>query len=245
MTRITALIITLNEEKHIGACIDSLSGIADEILVIDSFSGDKTKAIAEAKGARIIEESFKGFGPQRNIGARLASNDLILVLDADERLSPELERSIADVKQHGTAAAYSFNRLNFIGNQPVRSCGWYPDTHIRLYDRRKAKWNDRQVHEDVEADGEVKFLTGDLLHYSYEDIAELKERSERYAKLGAEVYKERNRLLLLLNILFSPPAKFLKAYILQLGFMDGYLGLMISCYRARETFLKYYWAFIS
>jgi glycosyltransferase involved in cell wall biosynthesis len=242
MTKITALIITLNEEKHIGACIDSLSGVADEVLVVDSFSTDKTKIIAEAKGAKVIESDFTGFGPQRNLGAGYAANDLILVLDADERPSDELIRTIVSIKEDPTATAYSFNRLNFIGARPVRSAGWYPDTHVRLYDRRKAKWNDRHVHEDLIVNGEIQFLRGDLLHYSYKDIAELKTKSTHYAKLGAEVYKGRNTLSLLVNMIVSPVAKFFKTYILKRGFTDGYIGFMISYYRSREAFLKYYWA---
>ena len=244
MIKITALIITLNEDKHIGACIDSLHGVADEVLVVDSFSTDKTKMIAEARGARVIESDFIGFGPQRNQGAEYAANDLILVLDADERLSEELRRTLVSVKENATAAAYSFNRLNFIRDRAVKSAGWYPDTHVRLYDRRKAKWDERHVHEDVEVSGEVKLLNGDLLHYSYDDLSQLKEKSTRYAKLGAEVYKNNSGFVLFFKMIFSPLIKFFKTYIIQLGFTDGYLGLMICYYRSRETFLKYYWALV-
>jgi glycosyltransferase involved in cell wall biosynthesis len=244
MTKITALIITLNEEKHIGACIDSVKGVVNEVLVVNSFSTDKTKMIAEAQGAKVIEYDFLGFGPQRNLGAGYASNDLILVLDADERLSEELKRTIVSVKANPTAAAYSFNRLSFIGTRPVRSAGWYPDTHVRLYDRRKAKWNERQVHEDVEVNGDVKFLSGDLLHYSYEDMTQVKEKSTRYAKLGSIVYKDTNKLILFFKMTFSPLVKFFKTYFIQLGFTDGYIGLMICYYRSRETFLKYYGALV-
>jgi glycosyltransferase involved in cell wall biosynthesis len=242
MTKITAVIITLNEEKHIGACIYSLWEVADEVLVIDSFSTDETKKIACEMGARVIEAEFTGFGPQRNIGASSATNDLILVLDADEQLSAELIKSIKEIKEE-EAAAYSFNRLNFLGARSIKSAGWYPDTHVRLYDRRNAAWNDRYVHEDVEVKGEIKFLSGDLLHYSYSDIAEIKQRTMRYAKLGASVYKDKNKGWIFMKILFSPVVKFLKIYFIQLGFTDGYAGLMISYYRAQETFLKYYWAF--
>jgi glycosyltransferase involved in cell wall biosynthesis len=244
MTKITALIITLNEEKHIGTCIDSLKEVADEVLVVDSFSTDKTIMIAEAHGAKVIESDFIGFGPQRNLGAGYASNDLILVLDADERLSDELTRTIISAKENPAAAAYSFNRLNFVGERPVRSAGWYPDTHVRLYDRTKAKWDERQVHEDVEVNGEVKFLNGDLLHYSYDDISQLKEKSTRYAKLGAAIYKNKSSFVLFFKMIFSPLVKFFKTYFIQLGFTDGYIGLMICCYRSRETFLKYYWALV-
>jgi glycosyltransferase involved in cell wall biosynthesis len=245
MNKITALIITLNEEQRIGACIDSLSGVVDEVLVIDSMSRDQTEAIATAKGARAIELAFAGFGPQRNIGATYATHDMILVLDADERLSDELKASITSEKNKTTmAAAYECNRLNHIGDRAIRSAGWYPNRHIRLYDRREAKWSDREVHEEIMTDGQIVLLNGDLLHYSYDSIDQLKEKSTRYATLGAAVYKGKNILAILTGMIFSPVIKFIKAYILQLGFRDGYVGLMISYYRARETFLKYYWALV-
>lgn len=244
MNKITALIITLNEERHIGACIDAVSGICEEVLVIDSISTDRTKEIAESKGAKVISNAFPGFGAQKNLGTTLAANDLILSVDADEIVSTELKNSILAIKQAPTVAAYSFNILNFIGTRAVRSCGLYPDTHVRLYDRRMVKWNERQVHEGLDINGEVKFLSGDLLHYTYDNIDQLKEKSTRYAKLGAAVYENKNALLLIFKTLFNPPAKFFKTYFLQRGFTDGYLGLQISYYRARETFLKYYWALI-
>ena len=245
MNKITALIITLNEEEHIGACIDAVRDICEEVLIIDSPSQDRTREIAEAKGAKVIANSFPGFGPQKNFGTQMASNDLILSIDADEMVSAELRKSIFAVKENHTAAAYSFNILNFIGDRAIRTCGWYPDTHVRLYDRRKVKWNDRRVHEGLVVNGEIQFLRGDLLHYSYKDIAELKTKSTRYAKLGAEVYKNRSAFSLLVNMIVSPIAKFFKVYILKRGFVDGYVGFMISYYRSRETFLKYYWALIS
>jgi glycosyltransferase involved in cell wall biosynthesis len=243
MIKITALIITLNEEKHIGACIDSLAAVADEVWVIDSFSADKTKAVAESKGAKVIELNFAGFGPQRNMGAAYASDDWILVLDADERLSPELKNSISALKNtNPTAAAYTFNRLNFIGKRAIKSGGWYPDRHTRLYDKNKARWNDREVHEEIMVHGETAFLAGDLLHYSYDDMAQLKDKSTRYARLGAEVYRGKNKLVLFVQMILSPVAKFFKTYFLQLGFTDGYIGFLASYYRAREAFLKYYLA---
>ena len=244
MTKITALIITLNEEQHIGACIDAVSGLCEEVLIIDSLSQDKTKEIAESKGARVIANPFKGFSDQKNFGTEMSSNDLILSIDADEMVSPELRKSIQAVKENHNAAAYSFNILNFVGDRAVRSCGWYPDTHVRLYDRRSVKWNDREVHEGLIIDGKVQFLQGDLLHYSYDNISQLKEKSTHYAKLGAKVYKGKSTIFLLIKMLINPPAKFFKTYIMQRGFTDGYLGLMISYYRARETFFKYYWAMV-
>lgn len=242
MTKITALIITLNEEKHIAACIDALLPVVDEIVVVDSLSTDRTREIAEARGARVVQEKFEGFGRQKNIGTALASNDLILSVDADEYLSKELQKSILSSKENHVASAYSFNILNHIGTQAIRSCGWYPDTHTRLYDRRQVKWNERKVHEGLIIDGEVKYLTGDLLHYSYDNLEQMKAKSDHYARLGAEVHKGKSKVVLFFKMLVNPIAKFLKTYILQKGFTDGYAGWMISRYKARETFFKYYWA---
>ena len=195
MTKITALIITLNEEKHIAACIAAVVGICDEVLIIDSLSKDRTKEIAESQGARVIANAFKGFGAQKNFGTEMASNDLILSVDADEMVSPELRKSIQNVKENHTAAAYSFNILNFVGDRAVKSCGWYPDTHVRLYDRRMVKWNDREVHEGLIINGNVQFLQGDLLHYSYDNISQLKEKSttmqssaRKYIKVKARYF---------------------------------------------------------
>lgn len=244
MNKITALIITLNEEQHISACIDAVKQICEEVLVIDSLSIDRTKEIAESKGARVVSNAFPGFGAQKNLGTALAANDFILSIDADEIVSAELKASIMAIKQDATASAYSFNILNFIGTRAVRSCGLYPDTHVRLYNRRFVKWNERTVHEGLIIKGEVEFLSGDLLHYTYKNINELKEKSTRYAKLGAAVYTNKNAVLLFFKVLFNPPAKFFKTYFIQRGFTDGYLGLHISYYRARETFLKYYWALV-
>jgi glycosyltransferase involved in cell wall biosynthesis len=242
MTKITALIITLNEEKHIGACIDSLTGVADEIIVVDSFSTDGTKRIAQIKSARVIEKEFEGFGAQKNMGAENASNDYILSIDADEVLSKELSESILKLKQTLSEGAYYVNRLNHIGDYPIKTSGWYPDIRTRLYDRRRADWDSKIVHEELIVKDSIVFLQGDLLHYSYTDYADMKKRTTRYAKLGAEMYKGKSKLTVIFKLLINPVLKFIKTYFLQLGFTDGYAGWMISRYKARETFLKYYWA---
>ena len=242
MTKITALIITLHEDKHIGTCIDSLTGVVDEIIVLDSFSKDRTKEIALSKGARVIEKEFLGFGEQKNLGAATAANDYILSIDADEELSEDLRQSILKLKKTLSEEAYYVNRLNFIGDKPIRTCGWYPDIRTRLYNRKRAQWDKKEVHEELIVKDNVIFLKGDLLHHSYEDYDDMKRRTTRYAKLGAEMYKGTNKSVVAFKLLINPILKFIKTYFLQLGFTDGYAGWMISCYKARETFLKYYWA---
>ncbi len=242
MTKISALIITHNEAKHIGACIDSLAGVTDEVIVIDSGSDDQTAAIARAKGAKVIEKKFEGFGGQKNYGAAQAANDYILSIDADEVLSAELHESITGLKQSGISGSYYVNRLNHIAGRAVRSCGWYPDIRTRLYDRRKARWDDKTVHEELITTEKPTFLSGDLLHFSYDSYEEMKVRADRYGKLAAASLKGKGTFYLVLKIVLNTPAKFLKSYILQKGFIDGYAGWMISRYKARETFMKYYLA---
>ncbi|MCW3124397.1 MAG: glycosyl transferase family 2 [Bacteroidetes bacterium] len=243
MTKITALIITHNEEKHIGACLDSLTGVADEVIIVDSFSSDKTKEIAAHKGANVIEKEFAGFGAQKNMGAGMAANDYILSIDADEVLSEELRLSILKLKDTQIEGAWFVNRLNHIAGKPIKTCGWYPDIRTRLYNTKQAQWDNKDVHEELITADRITFLKGDLLHYSYEDYDDMKTRSDRYAKLGAASLKGSNAIMLAIKMTINPIAKFIKTYFLQMGFTDGYTGWMISRYKARETFYKYYLAF--
>ena len=241
MIKITALIITANEAKNIGDCIDSVRTVADEVLVIDSYSSDETKAIAIAKGASVLSQEFIGFGKQKNEGGMQASYDYILSIDADERLSDELAKSILAVKSiDNPSVAYSFNRLNHIGAQPIKVCGWYPDISTRLYHRHYAKWTARAVHEVLEVNGTTEWLVGDLLHYSFADYASIREKSNRYARLAATVYSSNSKVENMVKLWLNPLLKFMKAYILQQGFTAGYVGLRISYEQARETFVKYY-----
>lgn len=242
MTKISALIITHDEARHIGACIDSLADVADEVVVIDSYSTDGTAAIARSKGARVIEKAFEGFGPQKDYGAHQATHDYILSIDADEVLSGELRLSIQTLKQADITGSYYVHRLNHIAGRPVRSCGWYPDIRTRLYDRRSSQWDDKAVHEELITSDAPRHLSGNLWHYSYDSYAEMKERADRYGALAAAPLQSKSKPYLLVKLLLNPMAKFVKSYILQGGITDGYAGWMISRYKMRETFLKYYLA---
>ena len=242
MTKISALIIAHNEQQHIGRCIDSLSSVVDEVIVVDSFSTDDTEAISQSKGARVVQKEFMGFGAQKNYGASLAANDYILSMDADEALSDTLRRSLLALKQTTISGNHYVKRLNHIAGQPIRSCGWYPDIRTRLYDRTRAKWDDKEVHEELIVKEEAKYINGDLLHYSYEDYEDMKHRTDRYAKMGAQMYRSKSKPWLIMKMLLNPVAKFIKTYLMQGGIADGNAGWMISRYKARETFLKYYLA---
>jgi glycosyltransferase involved in cell wall biosynthesis len=240
--KITGRIIARNEERKIGATIDALKVVCDEVLVIDSGSADGTVAIAESMGARVVYHPFEGYGAQKNFGDSQATFDYILSVDADEVLSPELQRSILAIKQSGTASAYAFNILTHIGTTPIYGCGLYPDAHVRLYLRSAARWSERTVHEELVVSGKEEYLQGDLLHYSYADMEDLHRKTDYYARLGAELYKGKSKLWLIYKMLVNSIAKFIKVYILQKGILAGRLGLDISIDRMRGTFLKYYWA---
>ncbi len=240
MNRLTATLITLNEEENLPRALDSLHGLADEIVVVDSGSTDRTAEVARQRGARILVRSFTDYGDQKNFAAAQASNDWILSLDADEELSPELRESLRVWKQQSPAApAYAFaRRANFLGRW-IRHSGWYPDWKTRLYDRRRARFIGR-VHESVEAEGKVERLAGDLLHYAYRSVADQTFKLERYTTLAAEQLFASGRRGWRGAMLISPPWTFFQKLILQLGFLDGPSGWQIARLAARYVYLKYH-----
>ncbi|MCW5924863.1 MAG: glycosyltransferase family 2 protein [Saprospiraceae bacterium] len=239
--QISAVVITLNEARNIGRCLDSLAGVADEVVVVDSFSTDETQAICESKGARVVQHAFEGYGQQKNWGNAQASHPYILSLDADEALSEALRTSILRAKEDWRHEGYTMNRLTNYCGQWIHHSGWYPDRKLRLFDKRKARWGDNAVHEKVEMShgSRVGHLTGDLLHYSYYDKQEHIERVRRYADLAARALHAQGRRASWFQVLLSPLAKFLRNYFLKLGFLDGRAGWTICKIAALETYLKY------
>ncbi|MBX7180856.1 MAG: glycosyltransferase family 2 protein [Bacteroidia bacterium] len=245
MPKISAVIITFNEERNIARCLDSLQGVADEVLVVDSYSTDNTKQIALQKGARFIEHGFDGHIEQKNWALSQAKFPHVLSLDADEALSPKLKESILEVKSNWQFDAYSMNRLtNYCGHW-IRHSGWYPDTKARLWDSRKGKWGGDNPHDKFElfeTNKPIGFLQGDLLHYSYYSRSEHINRTIHYGKIGAEALKKRKAKGLLIKQLINPPWKFFKIFVLNLGFLDGSDGLFIARQAFHETWLKYHLA---
>lgn len=236
------VIIAFNEEDNIAACIDSVGSLADEVVVIDSFSTDTTASMAEAKGARLLRKEFKGYIEQKNFATEAAANDFVLNLDADERLSPLLLSELKKEKEKGFPfSAYAMNRLNFYCGRPVKSCGWYPDTKVRLWNRKVGRWVGGLVHEKMELDEDVsvKKLEGDILHYTYNTKQELVNQVNRFSDLAARQLKTKSSALLVLKMFFSPVVKFVRNYVFNLGFADGNVGLVICYQQAREVFLKY------
>lgn len=242
MMKISAVIITLNEERNIERCLKSLLPVADEIVVVDSFSEDKTKEICLKHQVRFIEHAFEGHIQQKNFAMQQASNDLVLSLDADEQLSDELQANILKVKnQHKAAAAYAMNRLTNYCGKWIHHCGWYPDTKLRLWDRRKGKWGGTNPHDQVIMDkgAEVRHLKGDLLHFSFYTIAEHIQQINNFTSISAEAMKSKNKTVVLLKMIFSPGIRFLRDFILKGGFRDGFYGFVICKNAAYSRFLRY------
>ncbi|MHC1706555.1 MAG: glycosyltransferase family 2 protein [Bacteroidales bacterium] len=240
--KISVVIITFNEERNILRCIDSVTEIADEIIVIDSFSTDKTESICLEKGARFIKNPWPGYGAQKNFGNQQAVHDYILSLDADEALSLNLRTSIVALKdQQPQADAYAMNRLtNYCGHW-IRHCGWYPDRKIRLFDRRKVKWNLELVHEDLEMEKNttVGFLKGDLLHYSFYTSDDHLRQVDNYSTLVARQFFEKGKKASWLKMIISGPVRFVRDYFFRLGFLDGKAGFTVCRLSAKAARLKY------
>jgi glycosyltransferase involved in cell wall biosynthesis len=241
MQKISAIIITLNEEKNIARCLQSLQGVADEIVVVDSGSTDGTEEICKKFGVKFISQKWLGYGAQKNFANTFAQYDYILSLDADEVLSGELKKSILAAKENLTANAYEFNRLTNYCGQWIHHCGWYPDAKIRLWKKGKAEWSLDRVHEKVLLAPAVaiQHLAGDILHYTCSSIADHILVVNKYTTYIAEGYFAQKKKVSLAKILFSPLWGFLRDYFFRRGFLDGRYGFMICKISAFATFLKY------
>jgi glycosyltransferase involved in cell wall biosynthesis len=238
---LSVVIITKNEERNIGRCLASVKGIADDIIVLDSFSTDGTEAIAKGRGARFLQHVFDGHIEQKNRAITHARHPWVLSLDADEALDERLARSIKEVMAAPTADGYTMNRLtNYCGGW-VRHGGWYPDTKLRLWDSRKGRWTGVNPHDryELEAGARIVHLQGDILHFSYESIGDHYRQVEYFTTIAAKAYFERGKSSPLLKRLFSPVAKFIGDYLLRLGFLDGGRGFTIARISAYAAWLKY------
>jgi len=242
MSQISATIITRNEEATISECLRSLQGVADEIIVIDSFSTDRTVDICRAAGCMVRQRRFAGYGAQRQYATSLATHRYVLTIDADEVLSPSLRETLIHLKNEGFAhRVYSMSRLNFYCGEPVRRCGWYPDRQIRLFDKRYAAWNLREVQEAVTFPDSVRpfELDGDILHYRCRTASEYALTERRHAGIrGRVIAAHTNRVGFVVPVLRSLKA-FIGCYIGQGGIMDGRPGRAISAERYRSTLTAY------
>jgi len=242
MPKLSVVIITFNEERNIGRCLASVKDVADDIVVVDSFSTDNTKSICESYGARVIEHAFEGHISQKNFAITQAKYPHQLSLDADEALTEELKKEILKVKENWITDGYRMNRLaNYCGKW-IRHSGWYPDPKLRLYDSRKGSWGGLDPHDKFEMQPGAKttFLHGDLLHYTYYTIEEHITQVNKFSTIAANALVNNDKRVYFHQVLINPVAKFLRNYFINLGFLDGYYGIFICYVAAFQTGLRYF-----
>lgn len=242
MIKLSVVIITFNEERNIERCLLSVKEVADEIVVLDSFSKDATPAICARHGVRFFQHAFDGHIQQKNRAITYASFPHVLSLDADEALDETLVNSIKAVKADFKKEGYYMNRLtNYCGHW-VRHCGWYPDAKLRLWDSRRGHWTGTNPHDKYElfnGDTEAGHLKGNILHYSYYTLQDHYKQVEYFTSIAAKAFVEQGRRAPAFKLLVNPVAKFIDHYLLKLGFLDGRAGYRISKISAYATYLKY------
>ncbi|MDA0327306.1 MAG: glycosyltransferase family 2 protein [Bacteroidetes bacterium] len=239
--KLSAVIITFNEAEHIDKCLSSLEFVADEILVIDSFSTDLTKEICEQYNVRFVEQKFLGYKEQKNFAMSKARFNYILSLDGDEALSKQLKNSILEIKNNWTLDGYYCNRLNNYCGQWIKYSDWYPDRKLRLFKKNAGEWKGINPHDSFKLYHGRKSgrLKGDLLHWIYRDYKEHREKVERFSSIAAQSYYDLGIKSSFMKIIWRPSWAFLKAYLFRRGFLDGKNGWLISKETFNVTYLKY------
>ncbi len=242
--KISAVIIAFNEEDRLTDALISCQDIADEIIVIDSYSTDKTVEIAKKNGAIIIQNEFKNYGDQKNFAMKQASNNWVLNLDADERISEELKSEILnikmkDIKDDNDFSAYKIKRKTSYLGRWIKHSGWYPDKKIRLFKKDKSHWEGR-IHEGLIVEGPISSeLNGDILHYTYRDVTDHIKRLNRYSKMQVEDIVKKGKKLLYLRVIILPPITFVRFYVWKMGVLDGFPGFLIALISSWSTAMKY------
>jgi glycosyltransferase involved in cell wall biosynthesis len=241
MPPISAVIITLNEQDFIGRCLTSLEGIADEIIVVDSFSADSTEEICKKFNVRFIKHEFEGYVEQKNYALSLARYQHILSLDGDEALSEELKKSILKIKDRFEYDGYKFNRLNNYCGKWIRHSRWYPDRQLRLFDSSKGRWVGLNSHDKFRMDRgtRVKRLKGNLFHWCYISFEEHLDKINRFSTISANEYFKAGKKAGLLTAPVHRWWSFFRSYFLWAGFLDGYYGYISCSLTAYTSFLKY------
>ncbi|TND08535.1 MAG: hypothetical protein FD123_2039 [Bacteroidetes bacterium] len=240
--QLSVVIITFNEERNIGRCLDAVKDIADDIVVVDSFSTDRTETICREKGARFVQHVFEGHIEQKNWAITQAKFPHVLSLDADEAPDDELKKAILAAKTNWTHDGYSMNRLTNYCGQWIRHCGWYPDVKLRLWNSRKGRWggvNPHDKYELTEKGATEKHLPGNILHYSYYTVDEHYKQADKFAGIAAKAMFAKGKTISVPMIWVKTVAKFIRNYFIMLGFLDGGKGYTICRITARETYRKY------
>lgn len=237
---LTVLVPVKDEEENIRACLESAKAIADELLVADSGSTDATMAIAREFGARIIEREYVNSADMKNWAIPQAAHPWVMVLDADERVTPELATAVREALADPTAAGYSMRRRSYVFGHAIRFCGWQGDVLVRLFKRDTCRYDTRRVHAAVQVPaGQVRRLRGDLLHYTYRDFPHFMAKFDRYTTWSAQDLAERGTRASVPRLLFKPPFRFLKQYVVGQGFRDGSAGLIVCGLSAMTVFVRY------
>jgi glycosyltransferase involved in cell wall biosynthesis len=241
MAFISAVIITYNEEKNIERCLKSVLKVADEIVILDSFSTDRTKEICQNYATKFLTHKFEGYRQQKNLAVAQASHNWVLSLDADEALSLELERSILEIKDSPGYDGYFVNRLNRYCGTWIRHSNWYPDRKLRLFNRTKGEWKGTNPHDRYIMNSGAKTgrLKGDLLHFVIDSYEAHIEKANNFSSIAAKEYYKMGKKTNPLSMTFRMIWRFLKAYVFKRGFLDGYNGFVISSLSAYTSFLKY------
>lgn len=239
--KLSAVIITLNEERNIGRCIDALKPIADEILVVDSYSEDKTESICRQKNIRFIQTEWKGYAATKNYANSLADNDYIFSVDADEAPDENLQSEILALKKSGFDGAYSVNRLTNYCGVWIKNSGWFPDWKVRIFNKNNTHWQGEFVHEELAFSSKIKIkeINGYLLHYSYYNFQEHQERADKYSKLTAKKLYKNGKKANMLKPYLSAIGRFIAMYFIKKGFLDGKMGYKIALISAKSNFIKY------
>lgn len=235
-------IITLNEEKNISRCLDSIKDVADEIVILDSFSTDRTENIAARYGVKFIQQKFAGYIQQKNLALQQTTHDNVLLLDADEALSEELKNAVLKEKENNFPFdAYRMNRCTSYCGKFIRHGLWYPDRKVRLIKKNIGQWGGVNPHDRIilQPGTEVKNFAGDILHYSYNSIDEHVTQNNKFSSISAEALFQQGKKTNWFKIIFNPAWAFINGYFFRLGFLDGFNGFVIAKNISHLTFLKH------
>ena len=243
MKKISAVIISFNEERDIGRCLESVMDIVDEVLVLDSFSNDLTEKICREKGVRFEQHAFDGYVSQKNRALKLVTYDYVLSLDADEALSEEARNSVKMVKEDWSHDGYLFNRRNNYCGHWMRYTSWYPDRKLRLFDRRKAAWTGMDPHDYIAMSegSSVSRLKGDLLHWTVRTLEEHKVKTEQFARVSAKFHFDKGVKAGIGSAAFHSIWRWYREYYILLGFLDGKAGWQVARFSALYVWKKYYY----
>lgn len=239
--KLSVVIITYNEEKNIARCIDSVIDIADDIVVIDSYSTDNTEAICKQKQVRFVKHAFQGHIQQKNWAITQAKYPYVLSLDADEAVDETLKKSIQNIKNNWKHDGYSINRLTNYCGKWIKHGGWYPDIKLRLWNAKKGKWTGINPHDEfvMEKTAKIKHIKGNILHYSYNSLSEHIQQIDKFTQITAQAYFDNKKTCTWDKLYINPLIRFIKGYFFQAGFLDGHYGYLIAKYSAFATYVKY------